>query len=74
MDDPRLDYFDGTVLYRDPADDMDYVGSEWDFRAPTLAEEHAFWHSQRDAGIIDAHATCPLDCGADDFHDADYED
>jgi hypothetical protein len=35
--------------------------------APSLSEEHAFWHVQRNAGIIPAQAVCPLDCGENEW-------
>lgn len=42
--------------------------------APTLADEHAFWHLQQDRGIISRYASCPLDCGAGEIYWDDYEE
>lgn len=75
MDDPRLDYFDGTQTVRDP--EAEYFEkyyeepSEYDFRAPTLSEQHAQWHQ-----IHGREATCPLDCAPDgwDHHEDDEYD
>lgn len=43
--------------------------SEWDYRAPTLSEAHAQWHS-----VHGKYATCDLDCGASEALDREmYE-
>lgn len=41
----------------------------------SLSEAHAHWHMQRNAGIIDPYACCPLDCAEDEARNqADYDE
>ena len=43
--------------------------TEWDYRAPTLAEAHEDWH--RNNGRF---AVCDLDCGASEMSGDEYDE